>query len=122
MNIALYMDEDSMDQRLVRALRARGVDVQTALEAEMVAQPDRKHLQYAAREHRALCTFNVADFYRLHVQFVEQGRFHAGVILASQQHYSVGEHMRRLLRLGATYTKSEMQNQAVFLSSFSVGE
>jgi ActR/RegA family two-component response regulator len=38
MDLRLYLDEDSMDQRLVRALRARGVNVETALEAEMVAR------------------------------------------------------------------------------------
>jgi post-segregation antitoxin (ccd killing protein) len=35
MSVRLYMDEDSMDQALVRALRARGVDVKTALEEGM---------------------------------------------------------------------------------------
>jgi len=30
--IRLFIDEDSMDQRLVRALRARGVDVTTVKE------------------------------------------------------------------------------------------
>ena len=43
MDIRLYMDEDSMDQRLVQALRARGMDVETALDAGMVAQPDEDH-------------------------------------------------------------------------------
>jgi hypothetical protein len=34
------MDEDSMDQRLAQALRARNVDVQTALDADMIERPD----------------------------------------------------------------------------------
>ena len=34
--LRLYMDEDSMDHDLVRALRARGVDVTTALDEGMV--------------------------------------------------------------------------------------
>jgi len=34
MELRLYLDEDSMDQRLVRALRARGLDVETALGAK----------------------------------------------------------------------------------------
>ena len=32
MAVRLYFDEDSMDRNLVRALRARGMDVSTALE------------------------------------------------------------------------------------------
>ena len=39
MDIRLYLDEDSMDQRLVRALRARGMDVETALGAKRPSTP-----------------------------------------------------------------------------------
>ena len=40
MRIRLYFDEDSMHRGLVRALRARGVDVVTALEAGMIERQD----------------------------------------------------------------------------------
>lgn len=40
MNIRFYFDEDSMDRALVRALRGRDVDIITALEADMIEQPD----------------------------------------------------------------------------------
>ena len=40
MTIRLYVDEDALDKDLVRALRARGVDVVTALEASMIERPD----------------------------------------------------------------------------------
>jgi hypothetical protein len=36
MKISLYLDEDTMDADLVRALRIRGVDVTTALEQGMI--------------------------------------------------------------------------------------
>ena len=36
MKIRLYMDEDAMDQVLVKALRARSIDVLTALDAGMI--------------------------------------------------------------------------------------
>jgi uncharacterized protein with PIN domain len=84
------MDEDSMDQRLAQALRARGVDVQTALDADMVERADEDHLAHAAEQDRVLYSFNVEDFYRLHTRFLEQGRTHAGVVLAQQQRYVVG--------------------------------
>ncbi len=48
MRIRLYIDEDSMDRALVRALRARGVDILTALDEDMIAQPDEVHLAFAA--------------------------------------------------------------------------
>jgi predicted nuclease of predicted toxin-antitoxin system len=117
MDIRLYLDEDSMDQRLVRALRARGMDVETALDADMVAQPDEEHLKYAAQADRVLHTFNVSDFYDLHTQFSEAGRTHTGLVLGSQQRYTVGEQMRRLLRLKAERTASDMKSRVVFLAS-----
>jgi len=137
MELRLYLDEDSMDQRLVRALRARGMDVETALgakpsemaateyswgalDADMVARSDEEHLAYAAVSDRVLHTFNVADFYELHGQFVEEGREHAGIVLGTQQRYTVGERMRKLLRLRAERTAEEMQNRVLFLASLEV--
>ncbi|MGH2354361.1 MAG: DUF5615 family PIN-like protein [Chloroflexota bacterium] len=99
MTIRLYIDEDSMRHALVRALRTRTVDVVTALDAGMVARVDETHLEYATAQGRALFSYNVGDFLRLHTAVLAQGRRHAGIILAPQQRYSVGEQMRRLLRL-----------------------
>ncbi len=45
----LYCDEDSMRHALIVALRKRGVDVTTALEAGMTEEPDEVQLAYAAR-------------------------------------------------------------------------
>ena len=114
--LRLYMDEDSMDHALVRALRARGVDVMTALEAGMIERRDADHLEFAASEHRVLCTFNIADFYRLHTECLARGESHDGIILVPQQRYSVGETMRRLLRLVAAVSSDAMKNRAEFLS------
>ena len=47
MRVLLYCDEDSMDKDLVRALRARGVDVATALEEGMIERDDADHLDFA---------------------------------------------------------------------------
>ena len=119
MSIRLYIDEDSMDRALVRALRARGVDVTTALEEEMIERGDAEHLEYATAQGRVLYSFNREDFYRLHTTYLAQGKAHAGIILARQQHYSVGEQMRRLLKLIATKSADEMENWVEFLSAWS---
>lgn len=54
MTILLYFDEDSMRHALVQALRARGTDVVTALEAGMIERSDAEHLDYATAQERAL--------------------------------------------------------------------
>jgi hypothetical protein len=113
--IRLYMDEDSMDRSLLHALRARAVDVITAFEAGMIEHSDADHLDYATVQGRVLYTYNIGDFYHLHTDYLAQGRSHAGIILARQQRYSVGEQMRRLLRLIATRSAEEMKNTVEFL-------
>lgn len=65
-----------------------------------------------------LYSFNVRDYCRLHAEFLAQRRSHAGIILAKQQHYSVGEQMRRLLKLIATKPAEEITNKIEFLSDW----
>lgn len=118
MTIRLYLDEDSMRQALVQGLRARGVDVMTALEADMINRTDEEHLDYATAQGRVLYSFNVGDFYHLHTAFMGRGKSHAGMILLRQQRYSVGEQMRRLLKLMTAHSTEEMRNHVEFLSAW----
>ena len=84
---------------VVQALRARGVDAVTALDVGMEGRADAAHLEAATAQARVLCTFNAADFLRLHAEYLRQGRTHSGIIIMRQQRYSAGELMRRLLRV-----------------------
>ncbi len=117
--IRLYCDEDSMDHDLVRALRARGMDVTTALAEGLIDCDDAVHLDYATQQARVLFSFNRGDFYQIHTAYLEQGKSHAGIILANQQRYSIGETMRRILHLAATLSPTDMQNRIEFLSVWS---
>ena len=74
MKIRLYLEEDSMSHALVRGLRARGVDVITALEEGMVERDDEEHLEFATKMNRVLYSFNVADFYSLHSRYLRRQR------------------------------------------------
>jgi len=119
MTIRLYFDEDSMRRAIVNALRARGMDVRTALDAGMIDRADELHLEHASSEGRALFSFNVRDFYQLHSTLIREGKSHSGIIVARQQAYSVGELMRRILRLSAARTPEQMQDTIEFLSAWS---
>jgi hypothetical protein len=77
--ICLYFDEDSMDKSLVQALRARNVDVITALDADLVEADDERQLDFATSQQRVLYSFNVGDFYRLHTIRLARGESHAGI-------------------------------------------
>ena len=113
--IPLYLDEDCMDRDLVAALRARGVDVLTATDAEMIQRSDTEHLDYATSQGRVLYTFNRGDFDQLHTSYLSTGKKHASIILALQQQYSIGSQMRQLLEILATNSLATMQNTVVFL-------
>lgn len=107
-----------MSRALVQALTARGIDVESALNAGMVEIEDQLHLEYAARNGRVLYSANVRDFHRLHYEFLRDGRSHSGIILVPQQYYSVGEQLRRLLRLMAAKSAEDMEGQLEFLSNW----
>ena len=118
MSIRLYLDEDAMDDDLVQALRLRGADVETVLDAHLAGRPDDEQLAYASSVGRTLYTFNVGDFMTLHSAYMAAGRTHAGIIFGQQQRYSIGEQMRRLRRLIALRSAEAMQNSFEFLSSW----
>ena len=88
-----------MDDDLVQALRLRGADVQTAFEAGLVGIPDEEHLAHTAGEDESSTPSTSATSLRLHGEDMNEGRAHAGIVFDDQQHFSVGEQMRRLLRI-----------------------
>ncbi len=48
----------------------------------MIERDDAEHLDYATSQGRVLYSFNVADFYRLHKDYLAQGKGHVGIVLA----------------------------------------
>ena len=115
MQIRLYVDEDAMASELVRGLRARSIDVTTALDAGMSEQNDLAQLEHATQQGRVLYTFNVGHFCDLHAQYMAQGKSHTGIIVVSRQRYSVGEQLRRLLQVISMKSAEEMRNSLQFL-------
>ena len=116
--VRLYFDADSMERAVVSGLRARGIDVTSALEVGMADSSDEEQLEFARSDGRVLFSFNVSDFQRIHTQYLSQGKSHAGIILAAQQRYSVGERIRRLQKLIAARSADEMHNRLEFLSDW----
>jgi hypothetical protein len=59
-DVKLYLDEDTINRALIKALRSRNVDVLTAREADLVHVADRRHLEHATSLGRAVFTFKRA--------------------------------------------------------------
>jgi predicted nuclease of predicted toxin-antitoxin system len=119
MQIRLYLDEDAMSRSLVRELRARGIEVTTTISQGMLGQDDVAQLEFAKTQGRVIYTYNVADYYRLHTEYIMQGKTHAGIILGHQRRYTIGEQIRRVLKLMAALSAEDMQNRAEYLSAWS---
>ncbi|MFM2379484.1 MAG: hypothetical protein RLZZ143_2063 [Cyanobacteriota bacterium] len=78
---SLYMDED-MSALVATLLRSRGLDVTTVPEQSTLGKTDSEQLEFAASLGRCLVTHNRVDFERLHLQFIEEGREHCGILLS----------------------------------------
>ena len=89
----------------------------TASEQGMVGKTDEQQLEWTAANGRSLYSFNRGDFHRLHTRWLREGRSHSGIIL-SRQDLSVGEQMRRLLRLINRLTPDGMRDRIEFLSAW----
>lgn len=116
--IRIYLDEDAGNKDLVRALRSNGVTVLTALEAGLSGALDAQQLAYATDCECVLYSHNSSDFFRLHTEWITSGREHAGMILAPQQRYSVGEQLRRILRIRASASADSLRNRVEFLGNW----
>ncbi len=66
--IALYSDED-ITAELAPALRERGFEAESAVEAQMLNSDDEAQLAYAASRGLALLTSNADHFVRLAKQY-----------------------------------------------------
>ncbi|MDY6785321.1 MAG: DUF5615 family PIN-like protein [Cyanobacteriota bacterium] len=116
--IRLYLDEDASDLNLAAALQSRAVDVWTVADAGMLGRSDEDQLALANQNNRALFSFNIRDFYRLHTLWIQQGLSHSGIILAPQQRYGIGELIRGILSLMDSKSAAGMQGQVEFLSNW----
>jgi hypothetical protein len=114
--LRVYFDEDTMDWDVIHALRSRDVGITTPSEAGLLNANDETQLSFAASHGYAIYTFNVGDDCRLHAEWLRAEREHAGIIIGAQQKFSVGEQVRRILRLRAETSGDAMRNRLEYLS------
>ena len=113
--IRIYLDED-VSAAVARALPRRGMVASTTLDHGKQEFDDPEQLRFAASIGAALLTHNVSDFPRLHTEFLSRGESNAGIIVAKQ--VSIGEIVRRLLRLAARLSAEDMENRLEYLSNW----
>lgn len=113
--LRLFTDEDVYNAVAV-ALRRANFNAVTTPEASRLGQSDESQLSWAASEGRALVTFNVAHFAQLHVDWLRNGRHHAGIIVSSQR--SIRDVVRRLSNLAKQLEAESLHDRLEFLSDW----
>ena len=79
----LYLDED-VHKRVASSLRLKGYDVISAHELQKWGLDDSENLEFAISQQRAIFTFNVKHFVKLHLEYVETRKQHYGIIISKQ--------------------------------------
>ena len=104
----LYLDED-ISVVVAAILEARGFGAVTARDTGRLSRSNSEQLAYGALAGRVLLTHNRVDFERLHREWLETGRPHAGIIIARRR--TPAELAARVGRLISCLTADEMKNQ-----------
>ncbi len=108
----LYLDED-VSVLVATLLAARGLDVTTAREQQILGKADDEQLVYAESLGRCLLTHNRVDFELLHAEYVTGGRQHSGIIIATRTSaYTIAGRVATLLD---TLTADEITNQLLYV-------
>lgn len=113
-----YLDED-LSPKIAGILRKHRIDAVSAQEVGMAQAGDAEHLDRAASEERCLITRNRNDFIRLTVQFFNEHRPHAGVLIVP--HTLPGDQFSRIaqaiIRYDRRQTKADRSYRIDFLNT-----
>jgi len=113
--IRWYFDEDTLTRGVIQGLRARGLDVLTPPEVDMMEASDSAQLEFSTSRRRVFYTFNARDFCRIHGEYLDSGRSHAGIVVVPRQRYTIGQQVRGLLELTSTRSAEDMIDDLLFL-------
>jgi hypothetical protein len=102
----------------VRSLREIGIDVTTAADALRRGLSDEDQLRFAVGQRRTLYTHNLADYTRLHGEWMRAGRHHAGIIVVRTRQTPIGAQVQALTKLAATLSPDDMADRLEYLSNW----
>jgi predicted nuclease of predicted toxin-antitoxin system len=106
--LRFHLDE-SVNPAIAEGLRLRGIDCTTSREAGLLGASDPEQLAFATSQQRTLVTTD-DDFLALASRHP-----HAGILYWHQERRSIGEVIRRIVRLWEQSTSEAIRNQVMFL-------
>jgi len=106
-----------IDPDVAVAARQNGYDIESCREAHRNNQkiPDEDQLDYAARQGRAILTFNVGDFYERDAAWRAAGRAHGGIIVSAEI-TDLGVLLRRVQHHLDTHVPAAQYNTILWLA------
>jgi hypothetical protein len=116
--LKIHLDEDADAHALLNGLRHRGWDAILKPGAGTAAVLGRGAIGLGCRPRSRAVHLQCLRFLPLHTEFLRQGRRHAGIIIGDQQTASIGEEIRRLIKISEAKTAVEMNNSLEFLSNW----
>ncbi len=108
----LYLDED-VSVLVATLLRARGFNVTTTHDQEMLGHSDEQQLAHASELRRCIVTHNRVDYERLHQAYLAENKKHFGIIVGARR--DAYELARRLAKLLDTLSADEIENQLFYI-------
>jgi predicted nuclease of predicted toxin-antitoxin system len=103
-----YQFDEHIAGAVARALRRRGIDVLTSVEADLVGAPDFLQLAHAHADGRVMVTHD-SDFLRF------QDDPHAGIAYCKPQSRSIGELIETLLLIHDVMEAEELVGRVQYL-------
>lgn len=113
--IRFYLDEN-VQGALAEAMRSRGIDVLTTLEAGNIGASDLQQLDFVRESQRAIVSYNVGDFAALHHSEMKKGNSHFGIILSDI--FPVGMILRRLMKIYFSVPAEEIKDRLEYLGNW----
>ncbi|MHC5599294.1 MAG: DUF5615 family PIN-like protein [Nostoc sp.] len=108
----VYVDED-VDILVATLLLARGINITTAREQQMLGESDERQLAFAVSVERCILTHNRLDFEKLHTSYLINHQSHAGILIAKRRNpYEIAERVAIVLD---TLTADEIFNQLLYV-------
>lgn len=110
--ISLYFDED-VDVLIKPLLNAKGFTVFTTLDEGMLGKSDKEQLEHTIKLKCVFLTHNRVHFEELSAKFLEKGRSHCGIIIATRR--NIYELARRVARFLELQTKENIKDQLWYI-------
>jgi len=111
----VYLDED-VHPLIADALRLRGWEALTTIEAGRQGSTDEQQVEYATENGFVILSYNVTDFPAMHYRILADGKTHAGIIVATQE--NPGRNAKTLLKLLDIFDAEDFADQLIYLNNW----